>query len=215
MVALRLEQRRLEPVTENHTETGRKGGRPRAAGLDEAIRDAVWRLLSEVGYDGLTFDAVASRAGSTRPAIYRRYPNKRELVISTVKETVRRFEPGWDVLPDPRSELLAHLRGLLGFLRAGGSGIILTLAQSRRTDPELSAELDSLVGNDREFYFRALRRACGGALNDKLCAILVDSLIGTIIYRVAFGAETVDDADLGLLVDQAIATAKGMAATQS
>src|SRR3546814_1389337 len=38
-------------------------GRPRTEGTDEAVMDAAMELLAERGYDGLTMEGVAARAG--------------------------------------------------------------------------------------------------------------------------------------------------------
>ena len=55
-------------------------GRPRDARIDAAALDAAAALLVEVGYADLTLAAVASRAGTSRPAVYRRWPTKAHLV---------------------------------------------------------------------------------------------------------------------------------------
>lgn len=45
-------------------------------------------LLSEVGFDRLTFDAMATRAGVSKTTLYRRWPTKHELVIDAVRRRV-------------------------------------------------------------------------------------------------------------------------------
>ena len=59
-------------------------GRPRDARIDAAALDAAAALLLEVGYADLTLAAVASRAGTSRPAVYRRWPTKAHLVHEAV-----------------------------------------------------------------------------------------------------------------------------------
>jgi AcrR family transcriptional regulator len=59
-------------------------GRPRDPRLDQAILDATLELLAESGYGGLTIEAVAARAGTTKPAVYRRWPSKAHLVHEAV-----------------------------------------------------------------------------------------------------------------------------------
>jgi AcrR family transcriptional regulator len=56
------------------------GGRPRDTRIDDAVLRATTELLVEVGYLRLTVGAVAERAGTTKPAIYRRWPTKAQLV---------------------------------------------------------------------------------------------------------------------------------------
>jgi AcrR family transcriptional regulator len=56
--------------------------RRRGSALEQAILDAAWAELSEVGYTSLTIEAVAKRAGTSKPVIYRRWPSRAHLVIS-------------------------------------------------------------------------------------------------------------------------------------
>jgi AcrR family transcriptional regulator len=49
-------------------------GRPRDPRRDEAIYGAAIALVAEVGFDGMTLEAVATRAGVSKPTIYRRCP---------------------------------------------------------------------------------------------------------------------------------------------
>ena len=55
-------------------------GRPRDPRIDRAVLQATADLLVEVGYADLSIVAIAARAGTTKPAIYRRWPSKAHLV---------------------------------------------------------------------------------------------------------------------------------------
>jgi AcrR family transcriptional regulator len=63
-------------VTETRT-------RRRGTELEQAILDAAWAELCDVGYTALTIEAVAKRAGTSKPVIYRRWPSRAALVVST------------------------------------------------------------------------------------------------------------------------------------
>ena len=56
--------------------------RRRGAELEQAILEAAWAELAEVGYTALTIEAVAKRAGTSKPVIYRRWPSRAHLVIA-------------------------------------------------------------------------------------------------------------------------------------
>lgn len=56
--------------------------RRRGAELEAAILDAAWAELTEVGYARLTIEAVAKRAGTSKPVIYRRWPGRAELALA-------------------------------------------------------------------------------------------------------------------------------------
>jgi AcrR family transcriptional regulator len=55
------------------------------AALDAALLEAAWDELGEVGYPGFTLDGVAARAGTSRPVLARRWPNRAELVIAAMR----------------------------------------------------------------------------------------------------------------------------------
>jgi AcrR family transcriptional regulator len=59
-------------------------GRPRDPRIDSAVLHATVELLSETGYAELSVDAIARRAGTSKPAIYRRWPSKAHLVHEAV-----------------------------------------------------------------------------------------------------------------------------------
>ena len=91
-----------------------KGGAPvqrrRGEVLEKAVLDAAWAELIQIGYDDLTFDAVATRAGTSRAVLYRRWPSKQDLVLATVAHQAA-MDPV--VAPDTGS-----LRGdVIGLLR--------------------------------------------------------------------------------------------------
>jgi AcrR family transcriptional regulator len=59
-------------------------GRPRDPRIDSAVLTATVELLGETGYAGLSVDAIARQAGTSKPAIYRRWPSKAHLVHEAV-----------------------------------------------------------------------------------------------------------------------------------
>jgi AcrR family transcriptional regulator len=84
--------------------------RRRGAELEEALLEAAWRELVEVGYGRFTFEGVAERAGTSRPVIYRRWPDRATLAIASVRH-FGRSQP----VPTPdtgsvRDDLIALLR---------------------------------------------------------------------------------------------------------
>jgi AcrR family transcriptional regulator len=63
------------------------GGKTRRRGeaLESALLDAAWDELQEAGYAGLTMEAVADRAGTSRAVLYRRWRSRPDLVIAAIR----------------------------------------------------------------------------------------------------------------------------------
>jgi AcrR family transcriptional regulator len=67
------------------TETGpvyRRPGRPRSEQAEQAIIEATLDLFAEKGFEGVCVELVAARAGVGKATIYRRWPNKEELLLA-------------------------------------------------------------------------------------------------------------------------------------
>jgi AcrR family transcriptional regulator len=65
-------------------EAGRKPGRPRSEQAEQAIIEATLDEFAEQGFEGVCVEAVAARAGVGKATIYRRWPNKEELLIAAL-----------------------------------------------------------------------------------------------------------------------------------
>jgi AcrR family transcriptional regulator len=122
-------------------------GRPRDAGRDVAILEATLLVLTEVGYDQLTIDAVAARAGVGKPTVYRRYPGKAALVAAAVQHRAPGTPP--DALPgDLRAALLKTVRWLADQIAEQEIGLLGALFAGMRSDPDLAAEMRQILRRD-------------------------------------------------------------------
>jgi AcrR family transcriptional regulator len=84
--------------------------RRRGAALESALLDAAWAELDANGYAGLTMEAVAARAKTSRPVIARRWPDRSSLALAAIRH---QFETEPIVIPDTgslREDLLDLLR---------------------------------------------------------------------------------------------------------
>lgn len=94
--------------------------RRRGAALEAAILDAAWEVLVEHGYPGFTYEAVAARAGTSRPVLYRRWPRHEDLLLATI---ARHWWSRPIVVPDT-----GDLReDAVGFLRNADVGRVRTM----------------------------------------------------------------------------------------
>jgi AcrR family transcriptional regulator len=64
----------------------RPPGRPRDATCDGAIVTAVLEAFVEDGFDGMTVERIAERAGVGRATIYRRWPTKADLIVAAIRQ---------------------------------------------------------------------------------------------------------------------------------
>jgi AcrR family transcriptional regulator len=98
----------------------RPPGRPRDPQADRAILDAAIELFVKQGYEAMSMEGIADRAGVGKTTIYRRWPSKEELVVDAIEELIMDVEP-----PDTGSlrrdlvELLTQLQVVLTSSRAG------------------------------------------------------------------------------------------------
>jgi AcrR family transcriptional regulator len=94
-------------MKEARASDGRGAGRARDTSIDGRVLAAAARRLAESGYEALSVAAVAEEAGTTRQALYRRWPSKAELAAAAMVDIADRSnatESG-----DPFVDLVAEL----------------------------------------------------------------------------------------------------------
>ncbi|MCA1841662.1 MAG: TetR/AcrR family transcriptional regulator [Actinobacteria bacterium] len=118
------------------------------------------QLLDEVGYDGLSIEAVAARAGVGKGAVYRRYASKFQLVIAVATVKFGGGAPDLD-RGSLREDLLALLRSVEKvFGSPEFTALLLRMMAEATTEPDVWAEMDATVFASRRSVATAiLRRA--------------------------------------------------------
>jgi AcrR family transcriptional regulator len=129
-------------------------GRPRDRRIDAAVLRATVDLLEEVGYARLSIAAVAARAGTTKPAVYRRWPSKARLVHEAVFPCEdATLAPASD---DLAADLAAMVRGAVElFARPAVRAALPGLLAEFAADPELHAQLQARLSDQ---VWGAMRR---------------------------------------------------------
>ena len=155
--------------------------RRRGRALEEALLDAAWAEVTDRGYDDMTIDAVAVRAGTSRAVLYRRWPNKQELVLAALKH-----EAAKDVVVAPdtgslRGDVIALLKEA-NRVRVGVVSQLLTqLGGFYRQTGNSLADLRALVQGGRDAFLEdAIQRAIdrgeieAGQLTERIARLPVD-----------------------------------------
>ncbi|MFJ4839864.1 TetR/AcrR family transcriptional regulator [Streptomyces sp. NPDC088746] len=178
--------------------------RRRGAELEAALLEAAWEELTAAGYERLTYEAVAGRAGTSRAVLYRRWPTKRELVLAALRSKAPPVPDGPPDTGNLRGDVLALLRFVVG-QTAGLAHVRQALAAEQGQDTELSAYLTSRnrsPGGDwmRTVLERAARRGetdPAVPLPDRLTALPVV----LVLYDLLMARRTPSEADLEEIVD--------------
>ncbi len=115
---------------------------------EDAIVDAVNRLLAEKGFDLMTVDAVAAEVGIAKASLYKHFPSKEALAAEAMKRLLQRSldrlaEIEAEGLPDAVSRLKAAVRWTMTVQLAGEMPSLPAQNSSLRT--ALIADMDYMT----------------------------------------------------------------------
>jgi AcrR family transcriptional regulator len=177
-------------------------GRPRDPQIDAAVLDATLAVLDESGYGRLTLEQVARHAGTTKPAIYRRWPNRQRLVLAALGMRL-----GEARAPDTGCTLCdldECLRVFADAFRRMPPDVLGPLFADCAGDRELGrAFMTTLFDPPRAAVRETLDRAhARGDLRDDVDRDLVLDLIGSLVhYRALFGHAPITDVQIERAVE--------------
>ncbi|MGS2616306.1 TetR/AcrR family transcriptional regulator [Micromonospora sp. LZ34] len=172
----------------------------------QEIFESTLTLLAEKGYDRLTIEAVAERAGVNKTTIYRWWPSKAALLADALVEA-----PMLD-LPTPdtgslRGDLEVVAGGIVALLTtppAADVAVAALAASAHRAELAASTQrffADRLT-RERPIFERAVRRGELAADADPMT--IMDALAGAIWFRAVFRGRPVDDAFVGQTVSMVL-----------
>jgi AcrR family transcriptional regulator len=195
-----------------------RGGRKRDPARDTAILDAAIDTLGDVGFERMTMDMVALRAGAGKATVYRRWPSKEAMVLDAVAQ-MKRDQVDLDALPDTgsfRGDMLALFRPnsvaeTERKLRAMRGVATLLSFDAAMSDAASDALVGPWVTANRTLMERAIARgeASASAPVERLAAI-VPSLgaFRSLVQRRPFDRAFLED-----MIDDVLLPALGIAAT--
>ena len=186
-------------------------GRPRNPRIDTAVLRAAAELVMEVGYADLTVAAIAERAGTSKPAIYRRWPSKAHLLHEAA------FPDGEELsLPDTgslRGDLAEMLRRTAAAFahpvaRALTPGLMAEIAADPTLHPAL---LERFGGVWKGFGDRMAAAIEHGEVRAGVDAdVLIETIAGAVLMRLVLRSP--DQLDEGWVTDTTDLLMRGIAA---
>jgi AcrR family transcriptional regulator len=131
-------------MTDTATARHRRQGSRRDPSIDTDVLAATRRLLIERGYAGTTIDLIATTAGVSRPAVYRRWASKAHLVHEALFPDLGSEPPADDFA----AEITRLCRGALAMygdaaVREAIPGLLNDLRSDRRMRRLLSDRLEA------------------------------------------------------------------------
>jgi AcrR family transcriptional regulator len=175
-------------------------GRPRDSGRDLAILDATLSLLTEVGYEQLSMEAVAGRSGAAKTTIYRRYPDKAALVAAAVERRAPAKPP-----PPEGNSLREVVHSLAAWLARSISeqdvGLLGAVFAGMRNDARLAQAMRRILRRDETAMTDGLVRHAPERLTPGAAALFAEVAPALIVHRIVVVGEPCDAAFVEHLVD--------------
>jgi AcrR family transcriptional regulator len=164
--------------------------------LVRAIHEAVLAEIAEHGYAGTTYDGVATRAGTSKPVLYRRWSSKADMVLDALLQDSTALTVPADTgsLPGDLKAFLRNMRSLME--RAGRQTMLSLLAELDRTAGESVRDLLFARGGDviEPLLERARRRGelGGSPLPPRIAALALDLVRHEVLFAGSLTEETLD-----------------------
>lgn len=151
------------PDTTYDEQPVRRGrGRPRDPKTDERIIEAAAELLRKRGFERMTVDDVAAKAGVGKATVYRRWPSKDDLAVAAMERLYSVEIPSADT-GSIRTDLEESYRAVLTFVGSaeGSAYLRMSIAESVR-DERIAAlyrtATERAESQARAMYLRAIER---------------------------------------------------------
>jgi AcrR family transcriptional regulator len=175
-------------------------GRPRDAGVEGRVLAAAMAEMRARGYDGMSVDRVADRAGVAKTTIYRRWPTKAELVIAMIAGL--RAEVPFEPSGDSRRDLTDLVATIAAALTAVPATLVADLAAAAAREPRVGESVRALWGERHAAVTAVVAQAQDGGLvpGHASPTVLVDQLVGPLYYRLLVTGEPITSAYVRELV---------------
>lgn len=159
--------------------------------VEDGIAESTLHLLRTGGPRAVTVEAVAAHSGIAKTTIYRRHPNRRDMLSSALSRVASPapLDPGIEA-PERLRWLIDHaIETVDDGIGLGGFAAILT-----EDDPEFTASFRELLIGQRAILAAAIdaARADGSMRTDINTETLIDAVVGAYIAEHARTGEIAD-----------------------
>jgi len=153
-----------------------------------AIVTATRELLLERGFDGLTIEAVAARAGVGKQTIYRWWPSRPALVADVMLEDADKLL----VSVNHTDDLAADLVGWVGKLAASlttarGAAMLRTLTVACMEHEDTAVKLRA--GFSAPLHESVRARLLADGISTVTAESAADAIVGGVVYPILSGAQ--------------------------
>ncbi|MEL6230517.1 MAG: TetR/AcrR family transcriptional regulator [Cyanobacteria bacterium J06627_3] len=163
-------------------------GRPRSTASHQAMLRATLELLSEVGFETMSIEAIASRAGVGKTTIYRRYSSKDELVadaIESIREEVLIPNTG-DLWGD--IDTLIENAAQITFTPLGRQAVAMIISSASSNSGFAQIYWEKYLQPRRQAFAMVLERAKerNEVSKDLDTGLVFDTMSGIMLYALIF-----------------------------
>lgn len=153
-----------------------------------AIVTATRELLLERGFDGLTIEAVAARAGVGKQTIYRGWPTRPALVADVMLEDADRLLASVEHSGDLAADLVGWVGKLVTSLTTPrGSAMLRTLTVACMEHEDTAVKLRA--GFSAPLHDSVRARLLAEGVDAATAESAADAIVGGVVYPILSGAQ--------------------------
>jgi len=181
-------------------------GRPRCRKTHNAIVQASYELLDEIGFEKFTIEGLAERAGVSKATIYRRWTNKTALLLDLILLELKEVPL---IMPDALVEenLKRRILILRDIYQGRFGGAMIHIIAATHSNPHIAEQFS-------QHYIQARRKEIKeilvhGIENKELSEdtnqdLFIDMLFGALFYKFFMSHSPASDQEIDDLINLTI-----------
>ncbi len=150
------------------------------AATDETVFDAALALLADRGYSGATTRGIAKAAGINEVTLFRRYGDKRRLILAAIRADMQRLVIGLTASGDLEADLL-RVVDYYARIYQHRKGLVGTLVLEAARDAEVAALISEPLGAISQLGELIAHYQRGGELAEEPTDYAVQALLAPLL----------------------------------